>query len=701
MQLPTKYLLLLLLTLSTDNLYAQLQGQAKLDSLLKELLKTKEDTNKVNLLVILSDNYNLTDVEEGFKYAQSAMQLATAINWQKGRAMSNNSLGLYYDAISENAKALNCFEKALKLHEEIKNKKGMASETMNIGGLYKNQGDFPNALVYNLRALNIYEEIADRKGIAAACRNIGVVYRMQSNYPKALEYFLKALKISEDANDKKDIANALTNIGNLYFFQNELSRALDHYFKALKIGEETGNKNIISSVTGNIGNIYQLQNDYPKAMEYYQKALKVNEEIGNKDLMASVTGNIGSLYTKQGNYATALEYFQKALKLYEETNELHGVATHLCNVGEVYNAMMMDTTLVNIYKLTAERKIMLKKAIEYLQKSLKVCKQTGDLDIMQTCYENLAKAYKIIGDHRSALECAENYHAIKDSVFSTENDKKIIEQQMQHDYEKKEAIAKAEQDKKNIMQKNIRNSTIAAMAGMFIFSVVVFRQRNRVKKEKEKVEKEKARSEELLLNILPAEVAEELKSNGSTEAKMIEDVTVLFTDFKGFTQLAEKLSPKELVAEINTCFSAFDHIMQKHGVEKIKTIGDAYMAAGGLPTPNKTHANDVVKAALEIQTFMHHHKEEREAAGKLFFEIRIGVHTGPVVAGIVGIKKFAYDIWGDTVNTASRMESSGGVSRVNISETTYELVKEKFTCEYRGEVEAKGKGMMKMYYVKV
>jgi class 3 adenylate cyclase/ligand-binding sensor domain-containing protein len=210
---------------------------------------------------------------------------------------------------------------------------------------------------------------------------------------------------------------------------------------------------------------------------------------------------------------------------------------------------------------------------------------------------------------------------------------------------------------------------------------------------------EKKKSDDLLLNILPEEVAEELKAKGNADAQLIDQVTVLFTDFKGFTQLSEKLSPKELVAEINECFSAFDLIMEKYGIEKIKTIGDAYMAAGGLPTPNQTHAIDVVKAALDIQKFMKKHKEDREARGDLFFEIRIGINTGPVVAGIVGVKKFQYDIWGDTVNTASRMESSGEIGKVNISGTTYELVKDRTECFYRGKISAKGKGDIDMYFV--
>jgi len=224
-------------------------------------------------------------------------------------------------------------------------------------------------------------------------------------------------------------------------------------------------------------------------------------------------------------------------------------------------------------------------------------------------------------------------------------------------------------------------------------------EKREVEKQRDEVEKQRKVSDELLLNILPAEIAQELKSKGSSDAKLISEATVLFTDFKGFTEMSETLSPKELVSDINECFSAFDNIIERHGVEKIKTIGDAYMAAGGLPSPNTTHARDVLNAALEIQRFMQNLKKERMQTGKHYFDIRIGIHTGPVVAGIVGIRKFQYDIWGDTVNTASRMESNSEIGKINVSETTYNLVKQDYQFMHRGKIEVKGKGEMNMFFL--
>jgi len=210
---------------------------------------------------------------------------------------------------------------------------------------------------------------------------------------------------------------------------------------------------------------------------------------------------------------------------------------------------------------------------------------------------------------------------------------------------------------------------------------------------------EKKKSDDLLLNILPLEVADELKEKGNADARHFDEVTVMFTDFKNFTTVAEKLSPQQLVNEINYCYSEFDKIVSKYGIEKIKTIGDAYMCAGGLPVANKTNALDILAAAIEIRDFMLAEKRKRETESKPFFEIRIGCNTGPVVAGIVGIKKFAYDIWGDSVNIAARMESTGEPGKINISGSTYELVKHKFNCVYRGKIQAKNKGEIDMYFV--
>ena len=210
---------------------------------------------------------------------------------------------------------------------------------------------------------------------------------------------------------------------------------------------------------------------------------------------------------------------------------------------------------------------------------------------------------------------------------------------------------------------------------------------------------ERQKSDRLLLNILPESIARELQKNDRVRPLYYENATVLFTDFVGFTHIAEELTPQELIEELDCCFSRFDQVIREHNLEKIKTIGDAYMAAGGIPRANHTHAVDCVLAALEIRGFMRKMQEEKRAEGKPYWRLRLGIHTGRLVAGVIGREKFAYDVWGDTVNTASRLESSGVAGRINISGATYEEVKDFFDCEYRGAIAAKNKGEIDMYFV--
>ena len=247
-----------------------------------------------------------------------------------------------------------------------------------------------------------------------------------------------------------------------------------------------------------------------------------------------------------------------------------------------------------------------------------------------------------------------------------------------------------------------------ALATLFtLFLATIFYNRFRVNKKaktalqetNKQIEEERKLSDELLLNILPSPIAKELKESGKASAEKFDNVTVLFTDFKNFTKISERLTPEQLVRELDYCFRGFDFILSQYNVEKIKTIGDAYMCASGL-TKSKTLPINIIKAALEMQEFLEDYKKERMVKGLPFFEARMGIHTGPVVAGVVGVKKFAYDIWGDTVNIAARMEANGEVGKVNISESTYNQVRYNFDCEHRGKIDAKNKGFIDMYYVK-
>jgi adenylate cyclase len=387
----------------------------------------------------------------------------------------------------------------------------------------------------------------------------------------------------------------------------------------------------------------------------------------------------------------------EALNLAKKINDQYDLCSIYGNLGKCFGLAVKYSTLPKYQSVfnrlrNGNKTLILQDAEKFLDTAITIGKEIGDLYNLIGLYENMSEIKTLQGNYKEALLVFQQKTKLNDSLFNAERDKKVTQNAMQYEFDKKELTAKTEQDKKDARQRVIRNSIIAGLLAALIFLLLLFRQRNKIKKEKE-------RSEELLLNILPSEVAEELKSNGEAEAKLHNNVSVLFTDFKGFTQLSEKLSAKELIAELNHCFMAFDKIIVKNHIEKIKTIGDAYMAVSGLPIANEKHAINMVTAAIEIRDFMAEYKQQRLSENKPFFELRLGIHSGDVVAGIVGIKKFAYDVWGDTVNTASRMESSGEVGKINISETTYQLVKDNFSCEFRGSIDAKGKGMMNMYFV--
>lgn len=244
--------------------------------------------------------------------------------------------------------------------------------------------------------------------------------------------------------------------------------------------------------------------------------------------------------------------------------------------------------------------------------------------------------------------------------------------------------------------KDLADGLNAATQSLFDYQMNL---EQKVKQRTTELSAEKEKSDKLLRNILPDEIAEELKASGRAEPKYYAEASVMFTDFVGFTKIAERLTPADLIAELDRCFSYFDQVTARHHLEKLKTIGDAYMCVAGAPVASACHALDAALAALEIRSFMADQRRLAEEQQLPYWELRLGIHSGPIIAGVIGEKKFAYDIWGDTVNTASRMESSGIAGRINISEATYREVADFFECEFRGQVAAKNKGEVAMYYL--
>jgi len=609
------------------------------DSLTKLLSTNLPDTARVDVLNALSKSYFNTSPDTSVTIAMSSKQLAEKINYKAGLALALKNMGIGYYLPGKYIDAIKTWQQALDVYNLIGDKTGVANMLSNQGAIYFNQGDDAKSLELHLKSLKISEEINDTLRILTSLVNIGAVYlNKPATYDKALDYFRQSYKLSQAINDKY----------------------------------------LIGTSTANLGEIYYKMGDDDTALFYLNQSVKAYE--GTEDLPYSLN-YIGRVNTRKKNYEEAIRNHTEAYEFAKNLNTSLDMTQSLVGLAQAYYAKGDIESAIKAYKQSLDIGIPLKALTE-----------------IKDAYEGLSKAYLDKSDFVNAFQYQNLLLAIKDTIYNTNTDKKLGTLQFTFDLEKKESqidlLSKEQELQQQVIrrQKFVRNSFIAGFAVVLLFAGIFFRQRNRISKEKH-------RSEELLLNILPEKTAAELKETGKAKTKRFESVSVLFTDFKNFTQASEELTPEELVEEINHCYSEFDRIVSKYGIEKIKTIGDSYMCAGGLPVPNNTHAFDIIAAALEMTLFIERNKKDRIEKGLPYFELRLGIHTGPVVAGIVGIKKFAYDIWGDTVNTASRMESSGEVGKLNISGATYELVKDKFTCIYRGKVEAKNKGLIDMYFV--
>ena len=587
--------------------------------------------------------------------------------------------------------ALALANELLEFSEEQRSDIAKAFGLQLIGVTHYVKGNFAEAIKYYSKAEFEYEKLGNHQALTAILNNTGIVYASLGNNLKALDYYERCRSLREELGDSVGLASVYSNIGNVYNEQGDQDKALHHQLTALGIYERFGDLDGQANALTNLGNIHSALGDHEKVLEFHNRSLGLYQDLNDDYNLANSFSNVGGAYQYLGDRKKAVEYCTRGLELSKKIGHDYGTAFSYYMLGFIYLEWQEPA-----------------KAIEYCSKALEWSEKIGSFYEQERACRCLYDGYKAMDNGEMALFYLEKGNAIGDSLQLEETAKKLQQMEFQKEM-MADSIANAEEarlvedaHKEEVRKKN-RTRNIAIGGGLFLFLIAggIYSRLRYTRKAKAAIEKEKDRSENLLLNILPADIAAELKEKGRADARDFEKVSILFTDFKGFTAASEKLSAQELVAEINTCFEAFDGIMGKYGIEKIKTIGDAYMAAGGLPVPTDDSVKNTVLAALEMQAFIQSRKAKLDAEAKPGFEMRVGVHTGPVVAGIVGVKKFQYDIWGDTVNTASRMESSGEVGKVNISIATYDLLKDdsQFTFESRGKIKAKGKGEMEMYFV--
>lgn len=559
-----------------------------------------------------------------------------------------------------------------------------------MGFLFFRKGQYEEALTAYEKGLELSREIDYDLGTADILLRTGYIHHDNENVILALSYYQRSLKIYEDLHDKEGLSTVYNEFGSIYRAKGEFQKSLDYYLKSIELNDQIGDHERNAPMYTNMGSLYLEQNEWDLAREHFSKGLEIYEELGDDLGIASALSGIGNVLAEQGKSAEALDYLERSEQHSGKVNDVQGTISIWLSLG-----------LVHLDESRPER------AIGYCRRSLELAQQLGDLGSQMDACRCLYEGYKMINRVEQALTFHELMNLMEDSMQLEETAIRVQQIEFANQL-LSDSLARVEKEMQirlehqaEIQKKNM-NRNLALAAGLFflLVSIGLYRRWLYVKRSKAIIEKEKERSETLLLNILPSEIAAELKEKGRAEARDYDLVSILFTDFKSFTEKAAKLSATALIEEINHCFKAFDFICEEFGVEKIKTIGDAYMAAGGLPVSRSDSVANTIRAALKMQDFIQQRIREK-GEDAITFEMRVGIHTGPVVAGIVGVKKFQYDVWGDTVNTAARMESSGMSGKVNISQSTYELVKDHpdFVFADRGIIEVKGKGEVNMWFV--
>lgn len=603
------------------------------------------------------------------------------------------------------------YEKILQLSELKNDTKNIVTAHNNIGIAYTKNGDYELAL----KSLKKAEEICGENelvNLSILFSNMGIAHHNLGHKSKAVFYLLKAIKYASNSENQYQLNHTLSKI---YLDNKDLYNAS---FQNNIVHENTKNKKLLSQSYKTGASIEKGLYDFEGALDYYQKHLELEQQF-------SLENNLEN--ERLLEIKTKLERSEKETRLEMAAQEIeeNKIRAEKDRLTLENDKIQLENDKIRLEKETRDKEIALlsqeqkAKEAQILAQEAKL--KTKELE-SETQRQQLALTEQQLQTEMNAreLEEAQRQQELQQLELKASQDRETLKQkELEASKMEQEAQAKLLEQEQTLSKVIRTGAFITGAVSLLIIGLVLWflrlskrknnklaRQNNEIEQQRAELEKsrdlivlEQEKSERLLLNILPEAIAQELKEKGFATPKEYELVTVLFTDFGGFTKVSAQMNPDDLIEELNTCFVAFDNIIEKYGIQPIKTIGDSYMCAGGVPLKNSINPSQMIRAALEINQFMSQRLAEKQAQNIPYWDTRIGLHSGPVIAGVVGKKKFAYDIWGDAVNTASRMESSAEPNTVNISQATYEMVKNDFKCTYRGEFQVKNKGIMKMYQV--
>jgi class 3 adenylate cyclase len=532
---------------------------------------------------------------------------------------------------------------------------------------------------------------------------------------KSLEYIALARE-KEGQGDKRQASHYFNEAASLEWERKNYNASIELYENSLRLNQQVGNVSGMNGIYNNLGMIYHDKGEYKTALDYFQKNLTGRRAGGDKVSIISSLINISVVQNNLQQHQNAIKSIEEALNIAREMGDSQQMRSCYGMLAETYEKIGDSKNMLRYFdlyrsfheKVQGDRDKAHKTEMETARlqaNNLELEKRNKELELEKKEFELKKKEQTIENQSQKQLKLLssldKNQLIIRYLQQDSINKANVVKF---HELQAKEAKERheAQRQRSRLIQTSliIGLSLLALLMGILLLRYREKRKTNKqLAEQKEAIDQERQKADTLLFSILPKETANELKETGGAKPHLYEKVTVLFSDFQGFTQIASKMQPEELVQELNFCFSGFDEICKEYGLEKIKTIGDAYMCAGGIPISNDSNPKDAVRAAMAMVEWMKNWAAMKEIKNEPVWHIRIGIHTGSVVAGVIGSYKFAYDIWGDAVNLASRMESAGEAERINISEATYQLIKDEFVCSYRGKINAKGKGEVDMYFV--